>query len=162
MGVLVSWAKMYQNGKYSLPFYTSSVFSFWPAPRHPLLQPRWLPSASDEPSRAPRCSTKRTWSEQDKISAGWVHALPPPPLHVAPSSPRCPELTQLQKPWLLCCSPATLATRLPHKRDLSLSAEKALAQIAGSLTHFGAQSVRSSQIILYKTPLRPQYALLPS
>ena len=28
MGILVSWAKIYQNGKYSLPFYTSSVFSF--------------------------------------------------------------------------------------------------------------------------------------
>ena len=60
-----------------------------PAPSHPLLQPHWLPSASDELSRASRCAQQsepganRTRSPQD----GSTHPiLPPTPLLAAPSS----------------------------------------------------------------------------
>lgn len=94
----------------------------------------------------------RTRSLQDVSTHSQPHVSTLPPAHSAPET-----LGFFAVPC------ATLGTRLPHKLRLGVPLpRKALPQISGSLTHFGPQSVRSSQIILYKTPLHPQYALLPS
>ena len=93
----------------------------------------------------------RTRSLQDGSTHSQPHVSTLPPAHSAPET-----LASLLFPSHTGHTPASQA------ETWSPSAKKALPQISGSLTHFGPQSVRSSQIILYKTPLHPQYALLPS